>query len=170
MSKQRLYLLIGYPGAGKTTVSRIISEGTGAVHLMADQERHDRFKNPTHSVEETKELYDSLNQKTDGLLGEGKSVIFDTNFNFYEDRQKLRNIASKHGAETLILWVVVPEELAKDRSVHVSYYRNNYRASLSEDRFNEIVAKLEPPTKNEKVIKIDGTKIDSREVLELVKA
>ena len=59
--KPTLYLLIGYPGAGKTTVAGIISEQKGAVHLMADAERHKRFPNPTHSAEESLQLYDELN-------------------------------------------------------------------------------------------------------------
>ncbi len=168
MSKPKLYLFIGFPGAGKTSVAQIIAETTGAVHLWADQERHQMFEEPTHSQQESLQLYDELNRRTEDLLSKGKSVIFDTNFNFFADRQKLRDIADRQSADTIVIWMVTPEHVAKDRSVYASISRNGYDASMTEQKFDQIVAKLEPPSRDEKVIKIDGTKIDKAEVLALV--
>ncbi len=170
MSKPTLYIFIGYPGAGKTTLARIIAEATGAAHLWADHERHQLFEEPTHSQQESLRLYDQLNQRTEALLAAGKSVVFDTNFNFYADRQKLRNIAASHGAETVVIWMVTPEHIAKDRAVYANTSRNGYDASMSEEKFDEIAAKLEVPGKDEKVIKIDGTKFDKQEVMALLGA
>ena len=167
--KPTLYLLIGYPGAGKTTVAGIISEQKGAVHLMADAERHKRFPNPTHSAEESLQLYDELNLQTEKLLQEGKSVVFDTNFNFRADRDKLRQIAEAANADTQIIWVTVDVDEAKKRAVHSQYIRNGYSASMTENHFDQIVSKLEPPTEDEKVIKIDGTNLDRDELIELLK-
>lgn len=167
--KPVLYLMIGYPGAGKSTVANIISETTGAVHLMADAERHKMFPNPTHSAEETLNLYDELNRRTEQLLREGKSVVFDTNFNFRFDRQKLKQVADNAGAETETIWVTVDVDEAKKRAVHSQYLRNGYSASMSEAHFDEIVSKLEPPSEDEKVIKIDGTNLDRDELIALLK-
>lgn len=163
-----LYLLIGYPGAGKTAVSKIVAEATGAVHLWADVERHKLFPDPTHSETESVKLYDHLNQQADELLGEGKSVVFDTNFNFVADRRKLRGIADRHGAETVVLWVGVPAETAKGRAVGTKHSRNGYDISMSEQQFDAIVSKLEPPAEDEKTIKIDGLKLDRPTVLALI--
>lgn len=160
MSKPALYLFIGYPGAGKTTVAKIITDTTGGVHLWADQERHKRFGRPTHARQESLELYDELNKEAERLLGEGKTVIFDTNFNFAADRQQLREIATRQGAETVVIWITVPEDVAKSRAVHIADTRNGYTASMTEEQFEKIIAKLEPPTEDEKIIKIDGTKLD----------
>lgn len=164
MEKPTLYLFIGYPGAGKTTTAEIIAEKTGAEHLWADAERHRMFPNPTHSLEESNELYDRLNSQAEDLLKEGKSVIFDTNFNFYGDRQKLRDIADAVGAETVVVWVTTPKEVSRRRSVGSHMERNGYPMTMSEEQFNAIVDKLEPPTKDEKIIKIDGTKLDRQAV------
>lgn len=168
MTKPRLYLFIGYPGAGKTTAARMIADTTGAVHLWADRERHQMFDQPTHSEQESLRLYDQLNQRTAQLLADGKSVVFDTNFNFYADRQKLRDIAKHQGAETVVIWMVTPEHIAKDRAVYATVSRNGYDASMSEEKFDQIVSKLEAPGSDEKVIKIDGTKLDRQEVMSLV--
>lgn len=160
----RLYLMIGYPGAGKTSVSKAIAEATGAVHVWSDVERHKMFPEPTHSTTESLQLYDHLNNFTEELLSQGKSVIFDTNFNFAADREKLREIANRQGAETVVVWVNTPAEVAKTRAVGVPMNRNGYTVSMSEEQFNSIVSKLEPPTDNENVIKIDGTDLDVQAV------
>lgn len=168
MGRPVLYLLIGYPGAGKTTVAKIVHEATGAAHLWSDIERHKMFVNPTHSKEESLKLYDELNRRTEKLLAAGRSVVFDTNFNFCDDRRKLREIAGLHGAETVVIWISVPEEVARHRSIDSGMKRNGYHTRMSEKHFNELVGKLEPPAKDEKVIKIDGTKLDREMVLKLL--
>lgn len=159
-----LYLLVGYPGSGKTTVSRIIHDQTGAVHIWADRERRLMFGKPTHSPEESRALYNHLNHLTDTLLSEGKSVIFDTNFNYYKDRQHLRDIALKNNAKTLVVWITTPKETAKVRAVHEQKLRNYYEYVLPEDDFERIAGHLEAPHDDEHPVKIDGTTISPETV------
>src|SRR5512146_1975677 len=165
MVKPKLYLFIGYPGAGKTTVSRFIAAATGAAHLWADVERHKLFRRPSHSEKESLELYDRLNRQAGDLLAAGKDVIYDTNFNFYRDRQKMRRLAAHSGAETVLIWISVPKRVARQRAVHAVETRNGYEFSMSQEQFEAITAKLEPPAEDEKFIKINGLKLDKREVL-----
>lgn len=159
MTQRTLYLLVGYPGSGKTTTSKLISELTGAVHIWADRERRRMFGEPTHSMDESRALYDHLNVMTDQLLASGKSVIFDTNFNFYKDRQHLRDIAAKHGAKTVVVWITTPKETAKQRAVHERTLRNFYEYILPEADFERLSNHLEPPRDDEQPIKLDGTTI-----------
>lgn len=168
MASPTLYLLIGYPGAGKTTVARIIHDKTGAVHLWSDLERHKLFGRPTHSEAESVRLYDELNRRTEELLRSGKSVVFDTNFNFLADRRKLSGIAARQGARTVAIWVDVPEAVARHRAVDRGVKRNGYHTPLTEAEFDRFVDKLELPAKDENVIKIDGTNLDRESVLELL--
>lgn len=168
MARPKLYYFIGYPGAGKTTVARFIVNATGAAHLWADVERHRLFGRPSHSETESLQLYDRLNRQAEQLLASGRSVVYDTNFNFYTDRQKMRDIAAQQGAEAVLIWVMAPIAAAKKRAVHAPEVRNGYEFSMNDTQFDAIAAKLEPPRKDEKFIKINGLKLDKQEVLKLL--
>ncbi len=163
--RPRLYLLIGAPGAGKTTTAQIIAKRSGAVHIWADVERHKLFPHPSHTEEESNMLYEKLNKDTEQLLAAGASVVFDTNFNFYRDRQLLTRIARQHQADTVVIWLTTPEDIARSRAVGTHHTRNGYSMHMTDAQFEAIVAKLEPPRSDENIIKLDGTNLDEANVV-----
>lgn len=160
--------MVGYPGAGKTTISKLIAKRTGAVHLWADAERHNMFDQPTHSHKESVQLYEYLNHRAGELLSNGESVVFDTNFNFFSDREKLREIANQRGAATKVIWLTTPTDIAREQAVHAPQMRNGYMFGMTNQEFDDIVSKLEPPKKNENVIKIDRAKLDADSLLRIL--
>lgn len=160
MKRATLYLMIGYPGSGKTTTSQIIYDLTGATHIWADYERRAMFGTPKHSTAESKELYSHLNKTTEMLLSESSSVIFDTGFNFRRDRDKLRAIAAAYNADTKLVWIKVPKELARSRATKQSQGQSTrLLGDMLLSDFNRITRNLEPPTKDENPIILDGTQI-----------
>ena len=155
-----LYILLGYPGAGKTTASKIIYELTGAVHLWADYERRARFKEPTHSHDEHIELYAALNKQAEQLLQDGKSVIYDTNFSFYKDRQLMRSIANQTGSAITLLCIDTPRHVAKDRATNNAHTQGTrVLGDMSEEDFDRIAGNMEPPRSDEPYIELDGTQL-----------
>ena len=161
MTRPQLYLFVGYPGAGKTTASKMIEKLTGATHLWADHVRGQMFGKPLHSAVESHKLYEHLNQLTSELLTAGQSVIYDTNFNFQHDRQAMRQIAAAHGAEVILIWMTTPLVVARERAINAhSDSSTRVLGTMTGAEFDTIVAKLEPPTKLENPIKIDSTKLD----------
>lgn len=152
--------MMGYPGAGKTTTAKTIHELTGAIHLWADKIRNERFPHPTHSHEENIALYDHLNELAAELLATGQDVVFDTNFNYYKDREHLRKIANQHNAQTRLLWVQAPKTLARERATHPNHAkRNTYPYQMPLERFERISRDFEPPGNDEPYIEIDGTQV-----------
>lgn len=159
--------MLGYPGAGKTTTAKVIHELTGAEHLWADKERHKRYGNPTHSHEENIDLYNHLNQVADKMLSEGKSVIFDTNFNFYKDRQRLKEIAQKHEARTILIWITTPVEVAQKRAVEDSHGKHTrIWGNMPLKDFRRISSGFQPPHEDENTVEFDGTRITPEYVKE----
>lgn len=164
-----LYIFVGYPGAGKTSVARYLHEATGAVHLWADKERQKMFGYPTHSLKESQALYDALNNRTETLLSEGKSVIYDTNFNYRSDRELMKSIANRHNAAMHLIWLTTPKEVAKSRALHHSHRdRNGYLVTMTEQEFNHLCDHTETPNEEELPIKIDGTKLDEEVINKLL--
>lgn len=152
--------MAGLPGAGKTTAARALCEVTGAVHIWADEHRKSKFETPKFDKAENQSLYDQLNSETAILLGQGKSVVFDTAFNHYKDRQKLRDIATTHGAETVVVWVQAHHEIARERATKNAHQQDTrLLGDMSHEHFDSLSSKLEPPQKSEKTVVVDGTKV-----------
>ena len=157
-SQPTLFLMVGFPGAGKTTAAKYIHELTGALHVWADQERRQRFPNPTHSHEENLQLYAQLNVEVRQLLHDGQSVIFDTNFSFYKDRKRLRKIAAKEGARTVVVWITTSKDLARDRAtVRSQGQSTRVWGNMPLQHFERMSRNLQPPLPAEQALRIDGT-------------
>jgi len=161
-----LYLLVGYPGSGKTTVSQIICGASDTEHLWADEERQAMFETPSHSTQESAELYRYLNNRTRQLLLQGRSVLFDTNFNFRKDRDHLRTIAHEAGADTKLIWLTTDRDLAKHRAVNDSHGKpTRLYGNMDSDTFDRIASHLEPPADDEQPIQFVGENLQKTAVL-----
>lgn len=166
MADQTLYLMLGFPGAGKTTAARDIAKLTGAEHIWADHERRQRFDRPTYTHQENLDLYDRLNQKAEEILQHGRSVVYDTNFNFFNDREKLRKIAERSGAKTVVVWVITDKPTAQKRAVTGATGDTRILGNMPLEHWLRISDNLEQPRPSERVVKLDGTKINTKYVAE----
>lgn len=167
MANPTLYLMLGYPGAGKTTVSEMISEVTGALHLNSDQFRLNMFKKPLDISEtEHENMYRMLDHMTEQALRSGKSVIYDANLNRYEHRQEKYDICKRTGATPKLIWVRTdPEEARKRATVEASrHLQHRPFGNMEPKTFERLISQLEPPKSSEPLITINGDHISEESV------
>ncbi len=155
----RLYMMIGYPGAGKTTTASVLHEITGAAHLSSDAMRSALFREPSFSQAEHDELYRYLDTTTEELLKAGKDVIYDANLNRLQHRQDKYNICQRTGSQAVLLWLKTPRDMAKERASDVSRQHLWPPDETPEQLFERIAGVIEEPGVNEPFIEIDGTKV-----------
>lgn len=170
MNQPTLFLMLGYPGAGKTTTAEIVSELTGAVKLSSDQIRLHMFKHPKFTQDEHDAVYGTLDYLTELLLGRGVSVIYDANLNRFQHRLEKYEICERTGAKSVVLWLRTETELAKKRATelgHTDPARRVY-GNLSPEVFDRLAREIEPPREDEQVIELDGTNLQKQTVAELL--
>jgi len=155
----------GNPGAGKTTIAKIVEEITGAVRLTSDEVRVELFPKPTFSKQEHDELYAILNQRTEELLKSGQSVIYDANLNRLQHRQEKYDICERVGAKPVLLWVKTPREMARSRAVHDSRSHLWPPNETPGDMFDRVVDIVEEPNDAELYIRVDGQNASKETVI-----
>jgi predicted kinase len=159
MRKPTLYMMFGYPGAGKTTTAAVVAELTGAIHLASDKIRVELFPHPTFSQAEHDALYQALDMRTEELLRQGKDVVYDANLNRYQHRKDKYDICERTGARAKLLWVQTARELAKDRAVHDSREHLWPPGETPDKMFDRVADVIQDPGPGEPYVTIDGTRV-----------
>jgi predicted kinase len=154
-----LHLLMGLPGAGKSTLAKVLHELTGAEVLSSDSTRLLIFSKPCFSQDEHDRLYAILDHNLEHLLAAGRDTIYDANLNRQSHRQEKYVLAKKYNARVILWWVQTPKELAKQRRVNEQNHDLLPEGETSERMFERIAQILEAPETNEQCVLVDGTKI-----------
>lgn len=162
MKKLILFTTLGFPGSGKTYFARRLAKQFGIVHLNSDKIRSELFKKPRYTLAEHKTVFEEMDKRAGRFLPKGKNVIYDANLTKRRFREKLRNIAVKHGAQYLLLWFQIPVNIAISRILRrkklKSEFEKKYQVPIDKWVVLRIKKAIEPPTKTEPYVIIDGTK------------
>ncbi len=110
-----LIVMCGLPGTGKSHVSKRLSEKIPLTIIESDRIRKDLFPSPSYTVTENACLFSVCHSVIRSLLGEGKTLIFDATNLRERSRNTLRGIARQCSADRLVLNVVAPSSLVKER-------------------------------------------------------
>ena len=168
MNQPTLFMMFGYPGAGKTTAAKLIQELTGAEHLSSDILRLELFPNPTYTQEEHDAVYAELNRRTEELLGQGKSVVYDANLNRYMHRLEKYQLCERINAQAVLIWVQAPKELARERAVMRGHHHLVPKDETFESMFDRVTNIIEEPREDEPLYTVNGNPLDKNEVAELL--
>jgi len=156
MKKPTLHLMMGLPGAGKTTLAKILEELTKAKRLSSDEMRLNMFEKPCFSQDEHDRLYGIIDHNLEHLLAAGFDVIYDANLNRRMHRDEKYNFAKSYDANVKLWWVKTPQRLSKKRRVeeqHPGLVIPGESPSEMHDRVSDL---FEEPQEDEAYIAVDG--------------
>lgn len=141
-----LYILCGLPFSGKSTLAKQLSQATGSVLVSYDALWREMQRETGKSLG-----FDELCSLAEGRLAQaleqGTSAVYDTLNNSKGWRDRLRRLAARQGARSIVVYLNTPLAVIEERQ------RNNQitgeRHSVSSDTLREEVGKFEVPGTSE---------------------
>ena len=148
--KPTLFILCGYPFAGKSTLCRkIVTNNSSVVHFCIDtffdehpeiRDEEDRW---TYVFQYGREL-------SCQAIRSGKHVLYDATNYLKKERAKLRKMAKECGGECAVIYAEIPMAIARQRLEENRLSRS--RRDVDELAWEEVTGDFEMPTVDENVI------------------
>lgn len=117
--KEKLYLLCGLPGTGKTTYAKKIKSQCNDVEVFSIDEKmikkYGILKNQDEFDMYEKKMKDEIYSETKELLKNGKSVVLDFGFWKKKERKKYINIARKMNKDVGIYYFDIDKKEIRRR-------------------------------------------------------
>jgi predicted kinase len=149
-----LYLMVGLPGAGKTTRARELAPARRALLLSLDEWNIPLLGEPGAGGKQ-----DVLEGRMISLalaaLRLGTSVVLDFGFWSRDERSSLRSLAAAAGASCQVVYVPVDRATQIARIAYRAEHTPEQTYPMSEDDVDRWRAQFEPPTAAE----LDGAEI-----------
>jgi len=157
LSKPVLICLFGFPGSGKSFMGRNLSQHIQIAHVSADRIRSELFANPRYDNQENAIVSHLMNYMAEEFLGAGLSVVYDTNALRTGQRRTLRELAAKHRAAYLLIWLQIDVESAFGRTQGRDRRTmdDKFAAPQTRQSFNAQLAIMQNP-KDEQYLVISG--------------
>lgn len=158
LHKPTLIMLYGFPGSGKTFVSRQLCEDINAAHIQGDRIRFELFEEPRYDPQENEIITHLMQYMAEEFLNAGISVIYDVNAGRTTDRRALRELARKVKAETVLAWLQIDIESAFFRVSKRDRRRidDRYTSPLDQPTFEALIGEMQNPVITEDYVVISG--------------
>ena len=155
--KPTLTLMVGLPGAGKTTRAKELEQATGAVRFTPDEWHLFLFGDDFHDPREHA-LHDQRHDRVEELqwrlgkrlLAQGVSVILDFGFWAKEQREEKYREAQALGVEFSLCYVHAPlEELCRRLEARVQAGQKDVFQTITREDMEQWAALFQEPDEEE---------------------
>ena len=155
--KPILTLMVGLPGAGKTTLAKELEQATGAVRFTPDEWHLFLFGDDFHDPREHA-LHDQRHDRVEELqwrlgkrlLAQGVSVILDFGFWAKEQREEKYREAQALGVEFSLCYVHAPlEELCRRLEARVQAGQKDVFQTITREDMEQWAALFQEPDEEE---------------------
>ncbi len=158
LTKPTLIMMYGYPGAGKTFLSRQLSQDIQIAQVQGERIRGELFEEPRYDKQENDIVEHLMLYMTEEFLAAGISVLYDTNAMRLGQRRELREMARKAKAQTMLVWLQIDIESAFTRVNKRDKRRADDRFAMDLDRtsFESYASRMQNPSTTEDYIVMSG--------------
>jgi len=157
-SRKTLFILCGFPYAGKSFVAEELRKHTDIVFVSIDAIfRAHGFDWDTNTLPDTEgwqKIFDESYEKTKEELNAGKNVLYDSTNQMVASRDRLREVAKSVNAHTKVIYIKSPVEVIWKR--WEDNQKNPTRSVVSRELVQQTIDMFEEPTEEENVIVINN--------------
>lgn len=155
-SQKTLFILCGFPYAGKSFVAEELRKHTDVVFVSIDTifraYGFDWDTNTLPNNEAWQKIFDESYEKTKEELIAGKNVLYDSTNQTIASRDKLREVVTTVGATACVIYIKSSAETVWKR--WEENQKNQTRSVVSKELMQMTIDMFEEPTVNENVLVI----------------
>ena len=157
-SQKTLFILCGFPYAGKSYIAKRVLEHADVVFVSIDDifkaKGFDWDSNVLPNESEWKDIFEESHEQARQALLDGKNVLYDSTNQTVVSRDKLRELAKSVGADACVLYIKTPVETVWKR--WEENCKNPQRSVVSRELVRQTIDMFEEPTEDENVIIIEN--------------
>jgi len=158
-SQKTLFILCGFPYAGKSFVAQELQKRTGIAYVGIDAIFHahgfDWDTNKLPNSDEWQKIFDESYEEAGMALDQWKNVLYDSTNQTVASRDRLREVAALMGADAYVVYI--QSSLGAVWKRWEENQKNPTRSVVNKDLVQITIDTFEVPTDNEDVIMIDNS-------------
>jgi predicted kinase len=157
-SHRTLFILCGFPYAGKSYVATQVQTKTDITFVSIDDIFHARGfdwnSNTLPNVDTWEQIFSESYEQTKRALMAGKNVLYDSTNQTVASRDRLREVVKSVSANTKVIYIKSPVEVIWKR--WEDNQQNPTRSVVSRELVQQTINMFEEPTENENVLVINN--------------
>jgi predicted kinase len=153
--KPSVIMLYGYPGSGKTTFAKNLSEEISYAHIDTDRILAETTNNSSRISD--KEAFALMTYIANEFIKAGVGVIFDLDLPREIDRRRIKDFAKKQKLKYMIVWPQIDIETSENRATSRDKRKTEDRFAkpYTKESFRSFVGLMQNPL-DENTIVISG--------------